>query len=68
MTIVEIQKKYEILTGIIIATNGKIQGSQLDRDPTTGKPGMLVYYEVPQGQIIEVKRKFYNSIKNMVLM
>ncbi|HET7643634.1 MAG TPA: hypothetical protein VFK40_09010 [Nitrososphaeraceae archaeon] len=66
LKIVEIQKKYEILTGIIIAANGKIQGSQLDRDPTTGNPGMLIYYEIPR--IIEVKRKFNSSIKNMVLM
>jgi len=68
LTNVEIQKKYEILTGIIIAANGKIQGSHLDSDPTTGNPGMLVYYEIPQGRIIEVKRKFNSSIKNMVLM
>jgi hypothetical protein len=68
LTIVEIQKKYEILTEIIIAAKGKVQRSQLERDPTTGKPGMLVYYEVPQGQISEVKRKFGNSIKNTVLI
>ena len=63
LTIVEIQKKHEILTSIIIAANGKIQGSELDRDPTTGNPGMPIYYEVPQGRIIEVKRKFNSSIK-----
>ena len=68
LTIGEIQKKYEILTDIIIKANGKVQGSQLDRDPATGRPGMLIYYEVPQGQISEVKRKFDYSVKKMVLI
>ena len=70
--IAEIQKKYEILSDIVIVEyNGRIHGSQRDRDPN--KPGLpfdlLVYYEVPEGKRDEVKQKF-NTItrNNQVLM
>jgi len=40
--------------------NGKVHGSQRDRDPKTGLIDLLVYYEVSIGQRDEVKRKFDN--------
>ena len=42
--------------------NGKVHGSQRDRDPKTGLIDLLVYYEVPLGQRDEVKRKFENYV------
>ena len=58
-----IQKKYEILSDIVITEhNGKIHGSQQNRDPKTGLIDLLVYYEVPLGQREEVKRKFDNVV------
>ena len=57
----EIQHKYEILSDIVITEyNGRVHGSQRDRDPKTGLIDLLVYYEVPIGQREEVKRKFDN--------
>ena len=56
-----IQKKYEILSDIVTEYNGKVHGSQRDRDPKTGLIDLLVYYEVPQGQRDEVKQKFNNN-------
>ena len=51
-----IQKKYEILSDIVIVEyRGRIHGSQKDRDPKTGLIDLLVYYEVPLGQREEVK-------------
>jgi hypothetical protein len=55
-----IQQKYEILSDIVTEYNGKVHGSQRDRDPKTGLIDLLVYYEVPIGQRDEVKRKFDN--------
>jgi len=53
-----IQKKYEILSDIVITEyNGKVHGSQRDRDPKTGLIALLVYYEVPEGKREEVKQK-----------
>jgi len=54
----EIQKKYEILNDIITEYNGKVHGSQRDRDPKTGLIDLLVYYEVSLGNREEVKQKF----------
>jgi hypothetical protein len=42
--------------------NGKVHGSQRDRDPKTSLIDLLVYYEVPLGQREEVKQKFNNRI------
>ena len=53
-----IQKKYEMLSDIVTEHNGKVHGSQRDRDPKTGLIDLLVYYEVPLGQREEVKRKY----------
>jgi len=55
-----IQKKYEVLSDIVTEYNGKVHGSQRDRDPKTGLIDLLVYYEVSIGQRDEVKRKFDN--------
>ena len=64
-SIAEIQKKYEILSDIVIVEySGKIHGSQQSRDPKIGLIDLLVYYEVPLGQREEVKRKFANMIRN----
>jgi hypothetical protein len=57
-----IQKKYEMLSDIVSEYNGKVHGSQRDRDPKTGLIDLLVYYEVPLGQREEVKRKFENFL------
>jgi hypothetical protein len=61
-SIAEIQKKYETLSDIVTEHNGKVHGSQRDRDPKTGLIDLLVYYEVPLGQRDEVKRKFENYV------
>ena len=61
-SIAEIQKKYETLSDIVTEHNGKVHGSQRDRDPKTGLIDLLVYYEVPFGQRDEVKNKLSNSI------
>ena len=57
-SIADIQKKYESLSDIVTEHNGKVHGSQRDRDPKTGLLDLLVYYEVPLGNRDEVKRKF----------
>ena len=61
-SIAEIQHKYEILSDIVSEYNGKVHGSQRDRDPKTGLIDLLVYYEVPLGQREEVKQKFNNHL------
>ena len=66
-SIQDIQKKYEILSDIVIEYNGKVHGSQRDRDPKTGLIDLLVYYEVPEGKREEVKRKFENHIRNQMV-
>jgi hypothetical protein len=65
-SIAEIQKKYETLSDIVTEYNGKIHGSQRDRDPNPGHIDLLVYYEVPQDQREEVKRKFENFVRTLV--
>ena len=69
-TVAEVQKKYEILSDIVIVEHGgKVHGSQRDRDPKTGLIDLLVYYEVPLGQRDDVKQKFNNFLarNNIVL-
>ncbi|HEX6647280.1 MAG TPA: hypothetical protein VF047_08880 [Nitrososphaeraceae archaeon] len=62
-----IQKKYEVLSDIVIVEyNGRIHGSQKDRDPKTGLIDLLVYYEVPLGQREEVKRKFNDFVLSII--
>ena len=64
-SIAEIQKKYEILSDIVSEYNGKVHGSQRDRDPKTGLIDLLVYYEVPEGQRDEVKQKYQNLLETI---
>jgi hypothetical protein len=62
--ITDIQKKYEILSDIVSEANGKVHGSQRDRDPKTGLLDLLVYFEVPDGKREECKQRFNNIIRN----
>jgi hypothetical protein len=64
--IADIQKKYEVLSDIVSEHNGKIHGSQRDRDPKTGLIDLLLYYEVPLGQREEVKRKFNDFVLSII--
>lgn len=57
-----------ILSDIVTEYNGKVHGSQRDRDPKTGLLDLLVYYEVPEGKREEVKKKFSNYIKNIPIL
>jgi hypothetical protein len=56
-----IQKKYEILSDVVSEYNGKVHGSQRDRDPKTGSIDLLVYYEVPLGNREVVKQRYSNE-------
>ena len=56
-----VQKKYEILSDIVSEYNGKVHGSQRDRDPKTGSIDLLVYYEVPVGNREVVKQRYSNE-------
>jgi hypothetical protein len=60
--IADVQKKYRILSDIVTEYNGKVHGSQRDRDPKTRLIDLLVYYEVPAGKREEVKQKLENLI------
>ena len=56
----EIQKKYEILSDIVIVEyGGKVHGSQ-SHIIANNLNSLIVYYEVPEGKREEVKRKFEN--------
>ncbi len=59
--IIDIQKKYEILSDIVTEYNGKVHGSQ-SHIVSASSIFLIVYYEVPEGKREEVKRKFSNSI------
>ena len=61
-----IQKKYEMLSDIVSDHNGKVHGSQRDRDPKTGLIDLLVYYEVPLRQREQLKRKFSNFVLSIM--
>lgn len=62
-SIKEVQKQYERLWDIIIELNGKLHGSKRDWDTRTGLIDLLVYYEVSEGKMGDVKRRF-EFIKN----
>ena len=61
-----IQKKYEILSDIVIEVTRRVHGSQRDRDPKTGLIDILVYYEVLLGMRDEVKRKFNDFVLSII--
>ena len=60
--IAEIQKKYEILSDIVITEyNGRVHGSQsyvVGPAGSNNSISLVVYYEVPEGKREEVKQKF----------
>ena len=59
-----IQKKYEILSDIVIVEHGgKVHGSQ-SHIVANNSMQLIVYYEVPIGQRELVKQKFSNYTKN----
>ena len=59
----EVQKKYEILSDLVIVEHGgKVHGSQT-HNVTNNSMQLIVYYEVPLGKRDEVKRKFENLVK-----
>jgi hypothetical protein len=58
----DIQKKYEILSDIVITEyNGKVHGSQ-SHIINNNLISLVVYFEVPEGKREEVKQKFNNFI------
>jgi hypothetical protein len=65
----EIQKKYEILSDIVITEyQGKVHGSQSHvTGPGSSSISLVVYY-VPQGKRKEVKQKFNTLIKNQIII
>ena len=67
-SIADVQRKYEILSDIVSEANGKVHGSQRDRDQKTGLIDLLVYYEVPEGQRDEIKQKFNSFVKNLMVL
>ena len=61
-----IQKKYEILSDIVIEVRERVHGSQRDRDRKTGLIDILVYYEVLLGMRDEVIRKFNDFVLSII--
>jgi hypothetical protein len=63
-----IQKKYEILSDLVIVEHGgKVHGSQ-SHNVTNNSMQLIVYYEVPLGQRDEVKQKVDNMIRNLMTL
>ena len=61
-----IQKKYEILSDIVIVEHGgKVNGSQ-SHNVSNNSMQLIVYYEVPLGQRDEVKRKFNDFVLSII--
>ena len=61
-TVAEIQKKYEILSDIVIVEYGdKVHGSQ-SHNVTNNSMQLIVYFEVPLEQRNKVKQKFNNFL------
>jgi hypothetical protein len=61
-SIAEIQKKYEILSDIVMKYNGKVHRSQ-SNVMHDNSISLIVYYEVPEGKR-EVKQRFNTIIRN----
>jgi hypothetical protein len=65
--ITDIQKKYEILSGIVSEANGKVHGSQSHIVTTANSISIIVYYEVSaEGQRDALKHKYSNYIQKVV--
>jgi hypothetical protein len=56
------------LVDIVTKHDGKIHGSQSDRDPNIGLIDLMVYYEVPLENREEVKQKFNNLFRNHIVV
>jgi len=64
-----IQKKYEILSDIVIVEHGgKVHGSQSHIVANNNSMQLIVYYEVPLGMRNEVKQKFNNKNKSVYIL
>ena len=64
--ITDIQKKYEILSDIVIVEHGgKVHGSQ-SHIVANNSVQLIVYYEVPLGMRDEVKRKFNDLVLSII--
>ena len=59
----DIQRKYEILSDIITELGGKTHGSQ-SHIMQNNSMSLIVYFEVPLGQRVEVKSQFDNFVRN----
>jgi hypothetical protein len=67
--VTEIQKKYEILSDIVIVEyGGKVHGSQSHIVANNNSMQLIVYYEVPLGMRDEVKQKFNNKNKSIYIL
>ena len=64
-SIVDVQRKYEILSDIVSEVNGKIHGSQ-SHIVTANSISLIVYYEVSEGLHDEVKNKFSEYISAQI--
>jgi hypothetical protein len=58
-SIADIQKKYEILSDIVMKYNGRLHDSQ-SNVMQDNSISLIVYYEVPEGKREEVKKIFNN--------
>ena len=59
----DIQKKYEILSDIVITEyNGRVHGSQ-SHMKVDNQLSLIVYFEVPEGKREEVKQKFIKFLR-----
>jgi hypothetical protein len=65
-SIVETQKKYEILSDIVTEYGDKVNGSQ-SHIIAINNMQLVVYYEVPDGKREEIKQKFNNFVRNQMV-
>ena len=63
---IQVQKKYEILSDIVTEYNGKVHGSQSHVNGNI--ISLVVYFEVPEGKREEVKQKFNATIRNQLVL
>ena len=64
-SIADIQKKYEILSDIVIEMGGRVHGSQSHIVAPNNTLLLIIYYEVPEGQRETVKQKFNDYTRNL---
>jgi hypothetical protein len=66
--IADVQKKYEILSDIVSEANGKVHGSQSHIVTADNSVSLIVYFEVPEGQLDEIKHKFNSFVENLMVL